>query len=193
MEYKFVYTFKPLLCLLFYFYFFVYIKSQPIASSIPYMTGIGCHERDDRYAIETDVSYGQYLNKFSGLLSLMGSSLSPSLHYYSWNIGLIHFISIDTDPWIYNNLYLNMYDRLYKQYNWLINDLQTINRNKTPWVIVYGHRSIYCQKKSNDNECRLESYFLADGIIDPVTQKPNSFPLEPFKKIILIHLRQFMY
>ena len=30
-----------------------------------------------------------------------------------------------------------------KQYTWLENDLKSVDRSKTPWVILGGHRPMY--------------------------------------------------
>ena len=33
------------------------------------------------------------------------------------------------------------------QYQWLANDLQNVDRKKTPFVIVGGHRAMYCSNR----------------------------------------------
>lgn len=62
-------------------------------------------------------------------------------HYYSWNMGLVHFIAINMD-------YYNMTTPPLQQQmmNWINNDLKQANktRNVRPWIIVVAHRSIYC-------------------------------------------------
>ena len=37
--------------------------------------------------------------------------------------------------------YTNMLPILQAQYPWLEQDLASVNRTETPWVIVFGHRS----------------------------------------------------
>lgn len=32
---------------------------------------------------------------------------------------------------------------------WVENDLKNINRSITPWVVVFGHKMIYCKGKSD--------------------------------------------
>ena len=41
-----------------------------------------------------------------------------------------------------------------EQYEWLISDLQEANQNRSsaPWIIVYGHKQIYCSDPYNDRE-----------------------------------------
>lgn len=31
-----------------------------------------------------------------------------------------------------------------RQYTWLENDLKSVDREKTPWLIFSGHRAMYC-------------------------------------------------
>ena len=33
-----------------------------------------------------------------------------------------------------------------RQYKWLETDLKKIDRKKTPWVIIGGHRAMYCSQ-----------------------------------------------
>lgn len=33
-----------------------------------------------------------------------------------------------------------------RQYKWLENDLKKIDRKKTPWVIIGGHRAMYASQ-----------------------------------------------
>lgn len=58
---------------------------------------------------------------------------------YSWNYGLVHFIAISTE---------HDYSPGSPQYVWLENDLQSVNRSKTPWVVIAGHRAMYCSQVS---------------------------------------------
>ena len=34
-----------------------------------------------------------------------------------------------------------------RQYAWLEQDLQKVNREKTPWVVIGGHRAMYTSQK----------------------------------------------
>nr|CAD7448534.1 unnamed protein product [Timema bartmani] len=70
--------------------------------------------------------------------------------WYSFNMGPIHFISLSTEVYYYLDYGIKM---LVKQFDWLEKDLQEAsspkNRTLRPWIIVYGHRPMYC---SNDNK-----------------------------------------
>jgi hypothetical protein len=54
--------------------------------------------------------------------------------WWSYEVGLIHFIGISTE---------HEYTIGSKQYLWLEKDLKSIDRTKTPWVIFGGHRAMY--------------------------------------------------
>lgn len=51
--------------------------------------------------------------------------------WWSYDVGLIHFVGISTE----HNYTIDS-----KQYNWLKNDLESVNRTITPWIIFGGHR-----------------------------------------------------
>ena len=53
---------------------------------------------------------------------------------YSYDYGLVHFIMMSTEHDMGNKS---------KQYKWLENDLKKVNRTKTPWTILAGHRPMY--------------------------------------------------
>ena len=38
-----------------------------------------------------------------------------------------------------------------RQYSWLQNDLAGVDRSLTPWVVVYGHRPMYCTNSDRDD------------------------------------------
>lgn len=73
--------------------------------------------------------------------------------FYSFNLGPVHFIGISTEFYYFLNYGLKP---LVFQYSWLEKDLQEAakpqNRALRPWVIVYGHRPMYCSNE-NDNDC----------------------------------------
>jgi hypothetical protein len=54
----------------------------------------------------------------------------------------IHMVSINTE--VYYDLLL-LPQRI-EQYNWLQKDLQQARQNGVDWLIVYGHRPLYCSK-----------------------------------------------
>ncbi|GAB5373099.1 hypothetical protein AAMO2058_001721200 [Amorphochlora amoebiformis] len=63
--------------------------------------------------------------------------------FYSIDVGPVHFIVInsytDSDP-------------TSKQYRWLLDDLKSIDRERTPWVIVSMHAPIYNSNEKHQQE-----------------------------------------
>ena len=53
---------------------------------------------------------------------------------HSYDYGMVHFIMMSTEHDFSPNS---------RQYNWLENDLKNVDRKKTPWVVIGGHRSMY--------------------------------------------------
>lgn len=108
----------------------------PMASGSIYLTTVGNHESDwtnsaSFYSV-TD-SGGECGVATTGLLP-MPSPASTDEPWWSYDVGLIHFIGMSTE---------HNYTRGSKQHRWLERDLATVNRSVTPWVIFGGHRAMY--------------------------------------------------
>lgn len=67
-------------------------------------------------------------------------------HFYSFNIGTAHVVSINTEFYYYTQF---GWDQISTQYEWHEKDLKKANkpenREKRPWIIFMAHRSMYCQ------------------------------------------------
>lgn len=106
--------------------------------------------------------FAQYSNRFAVFASDNTSapanikSLSPTPwnnHWYSYNIGPVHFVAMSTEAYFF-------YAGAAAQFAWMDADLSAVNRTQTPWVIVYGHRSIYC---SCDSDCDSAATTVREG------------------------------
>jgi predicted MPP superfamily phosphohydrolase len=95
---------------------------EPLSSKVPYMVTPGNHE--DNY------NFMSYKNRFSNITGV--NSQSNNNLYYSFNYGHIHFISLSTEHPYYKNS---------RQYNWLVNDLKNVDRNKYPFIFVFTHKT----------------------------------------------------
>ncbi|CAK9311463.1 unnamed protein product [Citrullus colocynthis] len=114
--------------------FFLHLIN-PIASRLPYMTAIGNHERDyleseSVYQLadsggECGVPYETYFK-----MPISGKD-KP---WYSIEIASIHFTIISTE----HDFTINS-----PQYEWMKNDMASVDRSKTPWLIFTGHRPMY--------------------------------------------------
>ncbi|XP_002738205.1 acid phosphatase type 7-like [Saccoglossus kowalevskii] len=120
-------------------------RIQSIATRIPYMTAVGNHE------IEFNFSHYRY--RFSMPNSPWPMPLDNM--WYSFNMAKVHFISYSTEVYFTDDNLIDV------QYQWLLNDLQEANqpenRLKRPWIIVYGHRPMYCSNADSDDCTTLDS------------------------------------
>ncbi|XP_043193779.1 acid phosphatase type 7-like [Amphibalanus amphitrite] len=108
---------------------------QPVAAHLPYMTCPGNHEQR--------ANFSNYKNRFS----MPGGTEGM---YYSFNMGPVHFISISTEFYYFLEY---GFEQVFSQYNWLRADLAAANqrsiRNVRPWIVLFGHRPMYCSHKPN--------------------------------------------
>jgi len=107
---------------------------QPISTVIPYHYCVGNHEQD-------------LLDTFHGFKERFVMPMVDDYEnmYYSVDVGPIHFIAFSTEH------YFSLEDPFVGlQYEWLVNDLIQANKNreKVPWIIMYGHRPMYCSNVS---------------------------------------------
>lgn len=106
-----------------------------------------------------------YANRFAVFAGDNSSGATPSIpgldpqnpqwnnHWYSYNVGLVHFVAMSSEAYF-------SYAGKEIQYAWIDADLSAVNRSVTPWVVVYGHRSVYC---SCDSDCDGAADALRDG------------------------------
>lgn len=112
----------------------------PLASRVSYMTAIGNHERDY-------IDYGSvYITPDSGgecgvpyeTYFPMPTSAKDK-PWYSIEQGSIHFTIISTEHgWSQDS----------EQYQWMKNDMASVNRSRTPWLVFMGHRPMYTSVNS---------------------------------------------
>jgi hypothetical protein len=103
---------------------------QPIASRKPLHCVVGNHEEyfnftsfKARFAV-----YKSTLSKNSG---------SNNLFWYSFDDDLVHFVNINTELFQYGGADPQT------QYAWLEADLAAVDRSKTPWLVVQGHKNAF--------------------------------------------------
>ncbi|WOL10454.1 hypothetical protein Cni_G19209 [Canna indica] len=132
---------------------------EPIASRIPYHVCIGNHEYDWPLQpwLPDWASYGVYGKdgggecgvpyslrfKMPGNSSFPTGTGSPDTQnlYYSFDAGVVHFLYMSTET---------DFLRGSDQYNFIKTDLERVNRDKTPFIVVQGHRPMY----TTSNELR---------------------------------------
>lgn len=90
--------------------------------------------------------------------------------YYSYNVGKVHFLSI-------NYYFYQMNDNATAQamLDWIENDLTAANasRAERPWIIVYTHMPIYCSYSSlyDTDQKRCYSFYQINQIWDEIYYK----------------------
>jgi acid phosphatase type 7 len=127
------------------------------AGSVPVVWGNGNHETGPLY------DYSEFLNRLApGQAALSAASNSSSVRWVAWEIeGAASFFMVDTDAWIYPLVY----PLVQPQWEWLRARLALVNRSRTPWVVVIGHRAMYCTK-TDDGECNSEAQTLRYGQLE---------------------------
>ncbi|CAF1042516.1 unnamed protein product [Rotaria sordida] len=130
---------------------------QAIAARVPYMVGIGNHEYDHLTGGDKDPSgasgpggfrpkWGNYGYDSGGecAVPMVRRFHSPlngnSLFWYSFDVGPIHIIYYSTE---------HDFRRQSDQYQWIEKDLRSVNRSRTPWLIVGSHRHMYTSESEN--------------------------------------------
>lgn len=103
---------------------------QPVAARVPYMTCPG--NEDHAY------DFVGYLSRFRMPQSVKTSPNSS--WFYSFDYERVHVLSISTE-------YIDR-EPGSAQYRFMEADLRAVNRSKTPFVVMIGHRPLYCS--SND-------------------------------------------
>ncbi|XP_062109193.1 purple acid phosphatase 15-like [Humulus lupulus] len=101
---------------------------QPLISNVPIMVIEGNHDIEEQAENQTFVAYS---SRFAFPSEECGSS---STLYYSFNAGGVHFIMLGA---------YTPYDRTSDQYKWLEDDLASVDREVTPWLVASWHAPWY--------------------------------------------------
>ena len=76
-----------------------------------------------------------------------------TLYRYSYDYGMVHMIMLSTE---------HDYRPGSPQYQWLENDLKSVDRSKTPFVMIGGHRPMYCSEAIH---CKLIFFCVSEFFI----------------------------
>ena len=116
---------------------------EQVAANMVYMVSHGNHE-------DSDADLAHYTERFRNMpsnaeplyLTTKNGRALNSL-YFSWDYGRVHYVSMSTELWWgVSDPDTNVTSFI----AWLKADLAkaNLNREQVPWVVVEGHRSIYC-------------------------------------------------
>ena len=131
-------------------------ETAQMSATFPWMVAPGNHEADCNY------TYANYRGRFAAQ-NLTGSPRGPnsdSSRWYSFELGPVHFAAIDTDAYGFDEVA----PVLKPQYEWLAADLAAVDREATPFVILMGHRPMYCSATAAASSSRLGWPKQPDGM-----------------------------
>ena len=117
-----------------------------ITSRVPYMTSPGNHE--------AQFNFSAYLNRLHMPYVASGS---PSPFYHSFDYLGVHFTMFSTEHDFSNGSV---------QQKWIESDLKKAsqNREQVPWIVVIGHRPLYCSSIAVIDRCDKEAPVYRDDI-----------------------------
>jgi hypothetical protein len=117
---------------------------EPIASYVPYMTCIGNHERDfpNSGSVWDGVdSGGECGAPYETRFKMPRPSLDKP--WYGFDHGNIHFTIMSTE---------HNFTSGSEQWNFLTNDLKSVDRSVTPWLVMAGHRPMYVDSNFTNDQ-----------------------------------------
>lgn len=143
---------------------------EPYATRVPYMVSIGNHEYDYVSGGEHDPSgatgsdgrmdfhppWANYGSDSSGECSVPmfhrwhTPENGHGLYWYSFDYGGVHVIQMSSE---------HDWRRGSRQYKWIESDLQGVDRNKTPWIVLTAHRMMYTTQLGEDADLTVSLHF----------------------------------
>ena len=118
---------------------------QSVVSKIPLMVCAGNHEKFDKYH--------NYLSRFA---------MPGNQFFFTYTLGHARFVVLHTEALVYGNEDLEgMLSFLKKALNRSKKD-----KEKHPWLIVYGHRPLYCLSLIKGGACGREASILKRQVED---------------------------
>jgi acid phosphatase type 7 len=135
---------------------FFNIYKDNLLKTSPLFPAPGNHDyHDEPYAAEIAQRSGEvpyYLNFTMPIKGEAGGLPSHTPSYYSYNIGNVHLISLDSQGSQENGL--RLFDTTSSQVKWFKQDVEA-NKNKG-WIIVYWHHAPYSMGSHNsDTETQM--------------------------------------
>jgi hypothetical protein len=127
-----------------------------MSAYVPYMVDPGNHEQAYNFAYYTEMFRNQPYNLEDPVVKT-DNGLAPNNWYFSWNVGLVHFVTLSSE------IYFHDVKLVKKQWEWFKYDLEqaNLNRSAAPWIVVNAHRGLYC---SCDGDCNGAATRLRVGI-----------------------------
>ena len=123
-------------------------RLQPLVARAPYMTCPGNHEAPFNFT-----SYANWLRMPHR------AARSPSPFWYSFDYLGVHFVMMSTE---------HVFSPGSPQHRWMEADLRKANsrRHQVPWLVVVGHRPLYCSSWLFAKRCTTESLLFRTFLED---------------------------
>jgi len=80
-----------------------------------------------------------------------------SLFWYSFDVGPVHILYFSTE---------HDFRSTSPQYAWIEKDLRSVNRTRTPWVIVGSHRHMYTSEAEDPGEAQIRE--MLEMYVEPL-------------------------
>lgn len=125
---------------------------EPLAAHVPYIVCLGNHE--------SAYNFSHYTERFAAYAQ---QGNSGNNWWYSFDLSYVHFVALSSE--LYYNA--DIYDEIQKQNQWLERDLAAVDRAKTPFVVVFLHRPLYCSNTDDLPDCTTDAQRLRDGFTAP--------------------------
>ncbi|HJM19061.1 MAG TPA: metallophosphoesterase family protein [Candidatus Thalassarchaeaceae archaeon] len=117
-------------------------------TKIPWITAVGNHEYEPGY------EFTPYEHRFDS-----DGQIESEIFWFSRNVPGVHMVFMSTE---------HDYTPGSAQYSWLEQDLTSVNRDVTPFVIVYGHKPMYSSNSYHGSEVELrvalETLYVNQGV-----------------------------
>jgi len=114
---------------------------QPVMDSVPYMVCPGNHEAN--CGTKSCDGYSGKFAAFNNRFRMPGNESGSNTNmFFSFNYGGIHFVAFDTET-DFPGSPESKEGGFGHPVEWLKQDLAAVDRTKTPWIVMYGHRPIY--------------------------------------------------
>ena len=117
-------------------------------TKIPWVTAVGNHENEPGYG------FSPYEHRFDS-----DGQIESETFWFSRNVPGVHMVFMSTE---------HDYTSGSTQYSWLEQDLSSVNRDVTPFVIVYGHKPMYSSNSYHGSEVELrtalETLYVDQGV-----------------------------
>ncbi|XP_043246191.1 acid phosphatase type 7-like [Amphibalanus amphitrite] len=123
---------------------------EPMTARVPYMVTAGNHEKH--------LNFSEYKARFT----MPGEAENM---FYKFEMGPVQFVCISSEFYYYLEYGTHM---AINQYSWLDAVLKEANRPESralrPWLVVFGHRPMYCSNFDDGNDCLSSADLLRVGI-----------------------------